>query len=80
MRAHLWTGEICVKRLLESRMLIKRLQDLVLIDAIYELVVFAMLQQRAMCLFIQTMNISSLSSINPLVQDKMCRQMIDYKL
>lgn len=69
-----------MKRLLESRMLIKRLQDLVLIDAIYELVVFAMLQQRAMCLFIQTMNISSLSSINPLVQDKMCRQMIDSKL
>lgn len=69
-----------MKRLLESRMLIKRLQDLVLIDAIYELVVFDMLQQRAMCLFIQTMNISSLSSINPLVQDKMCRQMIDSKL
>lgn len=69
-----------MKRLLESRMLIKRLQDLVLIDAIYELVVFAMLQQRAMCLFIQTMNISSLSSINLLVQDKMCRQMIDSKL
>lgn len=69
-----------MKRLLESRMLIKRLQDLVLIDAIYELVVFDLLQQRAMCLFIQTMNISSLSSINPLVQDKMCRQMIDSKL
>lgn len=46
-----------MKRLLESRMLIKRLQDLVLIDAIYELVVFDVLQQRATCLFIQTMSI-----------------------
>lgn len=35
----------------------QKLQDLVLIDAIYELVVFDLLQQRAMCLFIQTMNI-----------------------